>query len=107
MTLDQRLGKLSFRTCWTTHTDAPVHIRQHAGPFSAATLTFVVAMMARHDVLDLTKACPKIVKQHPHVRLNFITLASVGELEATESAFSRHLAINADSDSSFVGETAL
>jgi hypothetical protein len=60
-------------------------------PTPAATLTFVVAMMARHDVLDLTKACPKIVKQHPHVRLNFITLASVGELEATESAFSRHI----------------
>jgi hypothetical protein len=75
-----------------SHADAPEHIKRDVAPFSAATPTFVVAMMARRDALDLTKAWPKIVKQHPHIRLNLIMLVSVGELEATESACLRRLA---------------
>lgn len=84
-----------------SHADAPEHLKRDVAPFSAGTPTFVVAMMARRDALDLTKAWPKIVKQHPHIRLNLIMLVSVGELEATESACLRRLA-DAYMDGGFV-----
>lgn len=74
------------------HADAPELIRREVQPFSVETPTFVVAMMARRDALDLTKAWPKIVKQHPHIKLNLFMLVAVGELEPTESACLRRLA---------------
>ena len=74
------------------HPEAPEQHKRDVAPWSATTPTFVIAMMARRDALDLTKAWPKIVKQHPHIKLTLIMLVSTGELEPTESACKRRLA---------------
>ena len=57
--------------------------------------------MARHDALDLNRACPLIAKQQPHLRLTLVTFAGIGELEPTEPACVKRLADNMYARSGF------
>ena len=89
--LGPQAWQLILQNMLDCHTDAPEHLKREVVPWSSSTPLFVVATMARRDALDLTKAWPKIMKQHPHIKLHLIMMVATGELEATETACLRRL----------------
>ena len=61
-------------------------------PWGATTPLMVTLLMARRDALDLVKALPALMQDHPHMKFQLFMLVSTRDSEPTKDACLRHLA---------------
>ena len=61
-------------------------------PWGATTPLMVILLMARRDALDLVKALPALMQDHPHMKFQLFMLVSTRDSEPTKDACLRRLA---------------
>ena len=66
--------------------DAPETLKRALIPWGAHTPLMVTLLLARRDALDVVRAWPVILKDHPHMKFMLFMLVSAGEMEPTQDA---------------------